>query len=126
MAFDLILDVKKYLFRVNGPERHEHLKVKKWLYIQGRVYPRDLKKRTITLILYFFARIKVLYNGASMIVFAFWPVVFVFVLVTLLKYVILFLVVFSYFIKSYFVVIMHKNVSKIPVLTFHLGISTEH
>ena len=90
------------------------------------MYPRDLKKRTITLILYFFARIKVLYNGASMIVFAFWPVVFVFVLVTLLKYVILFLVVFSYFIKSYFVVITHKYVFKIPVLTFHLGISTEH
>ena len=45
-------------------------------------------------------------------VFAFWPVVFVFVPVALLKYVVLFLFVFSYFLKLYFVLLTHKYAYK--------------
>ena len=40
------------------------------------------------------------HSTPNILVFAFWPVLFVFVLVILLKYVVLFLVLFSYFIKS--------------------------
>ena len=49
---------------------------------------------------------------SSMGAFAFWPVVFVFVLFLQLKKVVLFLFIFSYFIKSYFVIITHKYVYK--------------
>ena len=66
--------------------------------------------RILTVILSIGSFLEVLQS--SMIVLAFWPVVCVFVLVVLIKYVLLFLVQFSYFIKSYFVVIKHKYVCK--------------